>query len=283
LEVVRRAPQLFGFTQSRWTLAALAQACPWLRATTLSGLWQLLKRLGIRYKRGREYLHSPDRCYEAKVSLIQHCLLQAWYEPERYVLLYEDELTYYQQPTLARDYEGRGHAQPLARWSHQPNRWYRIVAALNAVTGQVIYRQRSKITLEELSDFYADVRAHYPTAQQIYIVQDNWPVHFHPDVLARLQPQDFFPERPRVPDNWPTKPGAKVVRDALPIRLLLLPTYAPWLNPIEKLWRWLKQHVLHLHRMSDDRLALRQAVGAFLDQFDHESPELLRYVGLLPN
>ena len=22
-----------------------------------------------------------------------------------------------------------------------------------------------------------------------------------------------------------------------------LPTYAPWLNPIEKLWRWLRQEV----------------------------------------
>ncbi|MBK9008807.1 MAG: transposase [Anaerolineae bacterium] len=26
---------------------------------------------------------------------------------------------------------------------------------------------------------------------------------------------------------------------------LLFPTYASWLNPIEKLWKWLKQEVLH--------------------------------------
>jgi hypothetical protein len=26
-----------------------------------------------------------------------------------------------------------------------------------------------------------------------------------------------------------------------------LPTYAPWLNPIEKLWRWLRQDVLKMH------------------------------------
>jgi len=32
------------------------------------------------------------------------------------------------------------------------------------------------------------------------------------------------------------------------ITLVYLPTYAPWLNPIEKLWRKAYQEVLHLHR-----------------------------------
>ena len=62
-----------------------------------------------------------------------------------------------------------------------------------------------------------------------------------------------------------------------------LPTYAPWLNPIEKLWRWLRQDVLHLHRLADDWKALRQRVRAFLDQFAQGSQRLLEYVGLLGN
>ena len=40
---------------------------------------------------------------------------------------------------------------------------------------------------------------------------------------------------------------------------------------------------LHLHRMSDDWQALKQDVANFLDRFKHGSPDLLRYVGLLPN
>jgi transposase len=55
------------------------------------------------------------------------------------------------------------------------------------------------------------------------------------------------------------------------------------LNPIEKLWRWLKQDVLHLHRLSSTWQALKQLVAEFLDQFDQGSNDLLSYVGLLPN
>lgn len=279
---MRREPALFGHQQSRWTLQAIAQSCDWLRVTTAGGLSQLLDRLGISYKRARSYIHSPDEYYNEKLSLIQLCLLRAWYAPERYVFLYQDEFTCYRQPTLACTYECKGAMQPLARWSYRSNTHFRVVADLNAITGQVHYRQRCKLDVRELSDFHAAVRAEYPEAEEIYIAQDNWPVHFHPDVLARLQPQDFFPWPPKVPGNWPTEPSPKAIQDDLPIRLLLLPTYASWLNPTEKLWRWLKQDVLHLHRMSDDWPALQQAVANFLDGFKDGSPELLRYVGLLP-
>jgi hypothetical protein len=274
---------LLGFWQSRWKLATIAQACPWLRVSTASGLWQVLERLGISYKRGRHYIYSPDAAYTDKFSLIQRYLLRAWYEPERYAFIYLDELTYYRQPTLACAYEGQGHLQPLARLSYQSNTHFRVIGGLNAITGQVTYRQHTKIGLGQLSDFYAVLRADYPTVEEIYVAQDNWPVHFHPDVLARLQPQDFFPKSPKVPPNWPTEPSATAIQNNLPVRLLLLPTYASWLNPIEKLWRWLKQDVLHLNRLSDDWQALKQAVATFLDGFRTGSLELLRYVGLLPN
>lgn len=257
-------------------------SCPWLELETEAGLWQLLKRLGISYKRGRDYVYSPDPAYEAKLSLIEQCRLRAYYAPQEYALLYLDELTYYRQPSLARAYEASGQPQPLARRSYRANTAFRVVGALDAITGRVLFRQRSKIGLTCLSEFYADIGAAYSTHKQIYVVEDGWPIHFHPDVLARLQRQDF-PWPPRVPSNWPTEPRAKAVKNDLPIQILTLPTYASWLNPIEKLWRWLKQDVLHLHRLSDDWSALKQRVATFLNQFQYGSLELLHYVGLLPN
>jgi hypothetical protein len=62
--------------------------------------------------------------------------------------------------------------------------------------------------------------------------------------------------------------------------VVLLPTYASWCNPIEKLWRKLKQEVLHLHRLADDLTTLRALVKEFLLQFASGSSDLLRYVGL---
>jgi putative transposase len=47
------------------------------------------------------------------------------------------------------------------------------------------------------------------------VIQDNWNIHTHPEVLTALA------RYPRIKPVW-------------------LPTYAPWLNPIEKLWRWVR-------------------------------------------
>lgn len=282
LHVVRRDPALFGYDRTRWTLPMIAQTCDWLQLKTEAGLSQVLTRLGISYKWGRDYLHSPDPFYWDKLSLIELCRLRAYYDPERYAFLYLDELTCYRQPSLARAYEAIGPQQPLAQRSYEADTKFRLVGTLNAITGQTLYRQRSKISPVCLSGFYADLRAVYASQEEIYVVLDNWPIHFHPDVLARLQPQ-HFPCPPKLPPFWSTEPTHKAVQDNLPIQLLCLPTYASWLNPIEKLWRWLKQDVLHLHRLSDDWLGLKQRVRNFLNQFTDGSDRLLTYVGLLPN
>jgi hypothetical protein len=281
LLVLRRDPQQFGYNHSRWTLAMVLESCPWLTLNSPAGLCQLFKRLRIRYKRGREYVHSPDPHYEEKLSVMESLRAQALAEPARYVFLYLDELTYYRQPTLARAYEALGHLQPLAQRSYHSNTHFRVLAALNAWTGQLTYRQRSQTNLACLVNFWNDLRQAYPTAEQLFVVVDNWPLHFHPDVLAPLQAQAFPFPRP-LPAHWPTEPSAQALVDDLPIQLLALPTYASWLNPIEKLWRWLKQDILHLHRQSDAWPELKQRVDGFLAQFAHGSTELLRYTGLLP-
>jgi len=281
LHVVRREPQQFGHAASRWQLSSILQSSPWLHLTSLGGLSKLLKRLDIVYKGGRSYLHSPDQHYEAKVSYLDRCRQRAQADPQRYVFVYIDEVAFSRQPSLAKAYEQVGHHQPLARRSYRKDTLCRAIGALNALTGQVTYRQASRISLKVLSGFYAALRADYPQAEVIYAAQDNWPVHVHPDVLARLQPQTF-PFWPNTPDNWPNRPHPRAVRDQLPIQLVFLPTYASWLNPIEKLWRWLRQKVLHLHRLSDDWLTLKQLVLDFMAQFRAGSQELLHYVGLLP-
>lgn len=202
----------------------------------------------------------------------------------RIVALYLDEVTFYRQPTVAQAYAAQGHEQPLAERSCRSNTATRVIAALNACTGQTTYRRRSKLTLRELVGFHQQLRATYPTADRLYVIEDNWPEHCHPDVLAALEPQEQpFPWHR--PANWPTRARPEAVRRwgdwQLPIQLVSLPTYASWTNPIEKLWRWLRQQVLHLHRLADDLPGLRRQVDRFLDRFAEGSSELLRYVGLL--
>jgi hypothetical protein len=201
----------------------------------------------------------------------------------RIVIVFADEYTLWRQPSVAADYAVVGApSQPLAERSHRSNTQWRYRGYLNALTGQVTTVEASRIGLKQLIDGHAALRAAYPDAELIYVVEDNWPVHYHPEVLAALQPQQTpFPLK--TPPNWPTEPSAKARRLALPIQLLPLPTYASWCNPIEKLWRWLKQEVLHLHRYADDWTQLKEKAHEFLAGFEQASQELLRYVGLTDN
>jgi hypothetical protein len=229
-------------------------------------------------------VHSPDPHYDAKLARVAELLAAVQQAPHRWVLCYADEVTYYRQPTVAPAWEAT-QTQPRAPQSYQANTVTRVAGVLNALTGQVQYLQGSKCGIPALVRLYQAVRAAYPDAERIYLVQDNWPLHYHPDVLAALEPQTF-PWPPRLSPFWPQQPRPAALRQwgelRLPIHLVGLPTYASWTNPIEKLWRWLRQDVLHLHRQAGDLPVLRQQVATFLDQFAHGSTELLRYVGIAP-
>jgi DDE superfamily endonuclease len=245
---------------------------------SLSGLWRILAGYGLRYKRGRDHLHSPDPAYREKLAHLATIRALVEAAPDRAVLLYEDEVTYYRQPSLASAYAPAGRPAPRAERSVRSNTATRVIGALDARTGRVVSRQRTKIDVPALVRFFAALVDAYP-GKRLYVVLDNWPVHFHPDVLAALEPQASpFPFL--TPPSWSTTPSPRAQRLNLPIQLVPLPTYAPWANPIEKLWRWLKQDVIHLHRHAHDLPTLRARVLDFLHRFDDDSPGLRRYVGL---
>lgn len=277
--MLRQGPSEYEQPGTRWRLAPLLAACSWLRLKSLPGLSQLLKRLKISWKRARAHVHSPDPDYTAKLQQVRFWVLRYQEERELLVVVYEDEFTFYRRPSQAHAYEQRGKRQPLAEQGYRSNTAWRIGAALNVWTGQVTYVGYSHLTLEHLRVFYQKLVDSYPQAQQVKLIQDNWSIHYHPDVLAALQPQSL-PFGVHRPGNWSSEPKAKTPRLNLPIDILALPTYAPWTNPIEKLWRLVYQEVLHLHRYQDDWAGLKQAVHTFLDQFATGSKDLLRYVGL---
>lgn len=272
--MVGQAPAHFGLARSGWWLDGLRQAVSWLTRHCLATVYQTLQRAQLCYKRGRRHVHSPDALYAAKLATVTYVRQRGAAEPERIVALYLDELTYYRRPTVAGGYAGVGcHRAPLAEQGWGANTLRRIAACLDPRTGRLVAWQRRHFDRRTLARFYREaVVPAYPDAQRIYVLQDNWPVHFHPDLLAALADT--------------------------PIRLVRLPTYAPWTNPVEKVWRWLYADVLHLHRFAgaspcaDPQIGrgagaaggwdeLIQTVQAWLDQFDQPSESLLRYVGLL--
>jgi hypothetical protein len=83
--------------------------------------------LDIHYKQAWSYIHSPDPNYEAKLQDVDIRIAQAKRGPDSYVVLFQDELTYYRQA-----YEEAGKIQPLARRSHESNTKRRIAVTLDS-------------------------------------------------------------------------------------------------------------------------------------------------------
>ena len=253
--LLHQSPRRYGLSRTRWRLQDVGRALKWLQGCSEPGIYKVLKRLGFSRKRAMNFIHSPDPDYHRKWKAILQAFLDAVNHPDEVVIVFLDEFSYYRQPTLACAYHATGKTLPFAFQVARANTRTRLVAVLNGLTGKVTYLQRSKIGVLALQEFYQQVRTDYPQAKRIYVVQDNWPVHKLPEVLQALHDQRLIP--------------------------LFLPTYASWLNPIEKLWRWLKQDVLHLHPLSNDLEILRTQVRNFLDAFTSGSDPLLHYVGLL--
>jgi hypothetical protein len=281
--LLTRDPHTLGLDRTRWTLALIGQACSWLAGYSDSGIWRILDAFDLHWNRARSYIHSPDPDYGAKLAVIADCLERARCFPGREVALYQDEATIERQPTLAPAYALAGARHPLACRSYRANTLTRLTATLDPRDGRVVFHRCSVINVRALVTFYQDLVAAYPEAERIWLIQDNWPVHTHPDVLVALEAQDT-PFAFYRPASWPTDPHAWARRQFgdlhLPIQIVPLPTYASWCNPIEKLWRKLKQDLLHLHPWADDLPRVRQVIDDVLVAFANGSADLLRYVGL---
>lgn len=238
---------------SRWHLVTIRATIDWLQDYSLSGVWSLLQRCGLKLRSAAVQHYSPDPEYLTKVFRLKKALREAARNPRTVAALFMDEFGYTRWPDPARDWSG---VTPIARRSQTNNQQWRTIGAVNALTGKVSYLDAYIIGRAKVIEFYGQLNLAYRRLDRVYVIQDNWSIHQHPDVLQALA------DYPRLQPVW-------------------LPTYAPWLNPIEKLWRWLRQDILKLHRLADAWDELRHRVHTFLDQFTNGSTELLHYVGLL--
>lgn len=168
--------------------------------------------------------------------------------------MFTDEVSIYRQPTQSWMWAERGRQQPRIDHSHRSNTVIRILGVLDAWDGRVQAWESYKIGVDRLGPWWLEAAKAYPKAEKIYLVMDNWPVHFHERVTRDL---------------------AKDPR----IQVLRLPTYSPWLNNIEKLWLWLRQKVSHTHSWSDAFAELRQELMAELQRASGLS-DIKRYCGL---
>jgi hypothetical protein len=114
---------------------------------------RVFQRLGFRYRRGWSHQVSPDPWAPEKLAWMAAVQERARQSPERMVMLWLDELSFYRLPTPSYSwYRGEGPA-PKVRLTTGSNTLARLVGVVNARTGQCDYGLRSKIGELELRRF----------------------------------------------------------------------------------------------------------------------------------
>jgi putative transposase len=137
----------------------------------------------------------------------------------------------------------------------QPYKRYGL-GAVNYHTGEtaVIFRKRKR--RREVAELLQALLDRHPT-ETIYVVWDNSDTHQDDEVEA-------------------------VVRAAAGrLILLYLPTYSPWLNPIEMLWRHFRREVTHCE-LFESLAELLRAAQDFFDRYNQSPATVLPIIGALP-
>ena len=238
--------------QSRWRLYNIRSSFSFLNDYSLSGVWRFMQRHGFSLRSASVQHYSPDPDYLEKEAYLHQCLKQTAANPDTCVLLFLDEMGYYRWPEPAKDWAME---VPVTDRKKSKQQQWRLIGVMNARTGQVNYLDGYIVGRAQVIRMHQVIADCYARAERVFVVQDNWSIHKHPDVMEALE------DLPTIEPVW-------------------LPTYAPWLNPIEKLWRWLRENLLKMHHLADSFDLLQKRVRAFLEQFDQGSEELLYYVGL---
>lgn len=138
---------------------------------------------------------------------------------------------------------------------HQAKKQYGI-GGVNYHTGQtlVIFRRRKRRS--EIAEFLQCLLQRHPT-ETIYVAWDNVNTHQDDEVEA-------------------------VVRAAAGrLVLMYLPTYSPWLNPIEMLWRHFRREVTHCELFVSMK-ALIEASRDFFRRLNRMPEQTLSIIGAIP-
>jgi putative transposase len=134
------------------------------------------------------------------------------------VFYYADEFNISWHPTIRALWSPRGQ-QVMIPTPKQPTRRYGLGAA-NWHTGETVVLVRRRKRRREIAELLQALVDKHPH-ERVYVAWDNSGTHQDAEVEAVLRAA-----------------AGRLV-------LLYLPTYSPWLNPIEMLWRQWRREVTH--------------------------------------
>jgi transposase len=246
ISVLRHELRQHLYTDARSVTAWIAQAFD--VQYTQQGVVDLLNRIGFTYKKTREVPCEADVAKQEIFAVEMGKIFEQL--DDKTVVYYADGVhpTHNSRSTYAWIEKGTEFEQPTVSGRDRVN----INGLVNAkdVT-DIITLDCERINAQTTKDLYQLALARHPQAERIYIVSDNARYYKNKELTQWLS-------------------GTKIVQK-------FLPPYAPNLNLIERLWRFLRKKVINTKFYRTKEL-FRQAIGSFfgnIKQYKFELESLL--------
>ncbi|RCX18053.1 transposase [Fontibacillus phaseoli] len=214
---------------------------------TLKGISKMLNRLGFSYTKATYTLvraNKEERKHFREVTLPE--LKEELNHGKISHLLFEDESMIRAYLALQYNWFPKGQQRKIATYGE--HKGAKLFAAIDYETGQVTHREEENFDTKAFQRFLVDILHAYPKGKLVMIL-DNARAH-HADEI-----QKFLREHSR-------------------LQLVFLPKYSPELNPVEGLWKWLKQDVVNnvfFHKF----YIIRSHVAAFMKRVNQHPLEAI--------
>ncbi|RME35441.1 MAG: IS630 family transposase [Deltaproteobacteria bacterium] len=219
------------------------------RTASRNTLRQILKQAGLSWKRAKKLLAKADPV--ARAEFVQQ--LQALFDRlirNEVRLVFVDEAHIHQDLDVGFTWAPKG--QPAWRASSSPGLdkrldWY---GAYDFTQGRTFLWHGGKCNsehtvrfLEHLAEWLGETR------RQVVLIWDGASYHRSKQVRAAAQ--------------------------GLDVHILSLPAYSPDLNPVERLWQWMREEVTRLH-CHQSLYELFQACMRFIETINQDPDTVLR-------
>jgi len=182
-----------------------------------SGAIKLMHRLGFSYKKPKALpLGAPVAAQQAQIDKYDS-LMNGLAADESVVFADAVHPEYQSKPAFGWFRADRQVVLPTTTGRKRLN----IHAAFNLETSKLTWVESTRITAETTLILLKELERAYPDKRRVHVFLDNAKYHH----AKMLKP-------------WLERPGCR-------IRLHFLPAYAPHLNPIERLWGVMHEHVTH--------------------------------------
>lgn len=214
---------------------------------SLSGMRDLLHRLGYEYKKPKLVPGNPDiNAQEEFLSYYEKLLNN---KSEKEVVLFMDAVHPEHNSIAAYGWIKRGEKKELKTNSGRER--LNLHGVINAETHEVTIVESETVNKDSTIRLLETVEQKYWWASIIYIILDNARYHYSKEVIAFLE-------------------GKKM-------KLVFLPAYSPNLNLIERLWKFFKKKVLY-NKYYKDVKTFRKACVRFFREIDRYSDEIARFI-----